>query len=105
MAYRDLLLHPKWDKKRKEILARDNYTCTRCGRNMTDNFIVLHVHHRKYISGRMPWEYENSNFSTLCGTCHRIISEKINEFEARQFIHLGDQIKERLEREGKLRSL
>jgi 5-methylcytosine-specific restriction endonuclease McrA len=30
----------------------------------------LHVHHKFYIRGKNPWEYENSALSTLCWHCH-----------------------------------
>lgn len=30
----------------------------------------LQVHHKKYISGRMAWEYDDFDLLTLCGKCH-----------------------------------
>jgi hypothetical protein len=35
------------------------------GKNQT-----LHVHHKKYIKGKMPWEYEDSDLISLCNLCH-----------------------------------
>jgi len=35
------------------------------GKNQT-----LHVHHTKYIKGKMPWEYEDSDLISLCNLCH-----------------------------------
>jgi len=31
---------------------------------------MLSVHHRYYVSGRMPWEYPDWCFKTLCKQCH-----------------------------------
>jgi len=35
-----------------------------------DKKIYLHVHHQLYIMGRLPWEYENDQLTTLCNWCH-----------------------------------
>jgi len=32
--------------------------------------IYLHVHHKHYILGRLPWEYSNEELTTLCNWCH-----------------------------------
>ena len=39
ISYRD----KKWYDKRKKIIERDNHTCTRCGRKLSDD--QLQVHH------------------------------------------------------------
>ena len=67
--YRKLLQNPKWQKKRLEILQRDNFSCVVCG-NGIDTDTQVHVHHLSYGKGCMPWEYDNSNFVTLCEQCH-----------------------------------
>ena len=69
MEYKKLLLNPKWQKKRLEILQRDNFSCVVCG-NGIDTDTQVHVHHLSYRKGCMPWEYDNSNFVTLCEHCH-----------------------------------
>lgn len=57
-----------WQKVRKTILERDNYTCQRCGEEGDKS---LHVHHI------VPWleSHDNSpeNLITLCCSCHRTI--------------------------------
>ncbi len=30
----------------------------------------LHVHHKYYVKGKLPWEYPNEALVTLCETCH-----------------------------------
>jgi len=65
-SYSELLLDPRWQRKRLEILGRDNFSCTSCGANDK----TLHVHHKKYKKGSRPWEYESSELHTLCKDCH-----------------------------------
>ena len=64
MSYSELLKDPRWQKKRLEILDRDNFTCTVCG----DSRETLHVHHKRYSGS--PWDSSNEDLSTLCRWCH-----------------------------------
>ena len=32
--------------------------------------IELHVHHKYYVLGRLPWEYEDDALITMCHHCH-----------------------------------
>ena len=75
MTYGEKLTKPKWQKKRLLILERDKFTCQICN----DTEETLQVHHKTYIAGRLPWEYENSNFTTLCKTCHNELSFHIKK--------------------------
>ena len=74
--YSEYLKNPKWQKKRLEILSRDNFSCVVCG-NGIETDTALHVHHLSYMKGHMPWEYDNSNFVTLCEHCHSEVHNKI----------------------------
>lgn len=65
-SYQELLKDSRWIKKRNEILNRDNNTCQFCGAQ--DRY--LHVHHKRYIQGNKPWEYDNDDLITLCDRCH-----------------------------------
>lgn len=71
MSYEEQLKDVRWLSKRDEILERDDYCCQDClcGKE-TMKYIKLHVHHRKYISGRMAWDYPNEYLITLCDECH-----------------------------------
>lgn len=62
--YRD----KKWYDKRREIIERDNHTCIRCNRQLSDD--QLQVHHLHYFEDRKPWEYEDFELITLCKHCH-----------------------------------
>lgn len=74
-SYKDKLLDPRWQKRRLDILSRDKFTCQNClGKENT-----LHVHHRIYISGYEPWEYDDYELITLCYECHKIEEDIIRK--------------------------
>lgn len=76
MTYKDKLRNPKWQKKRLEVLNRDQFTCCLCGDKDTE----LHVHHKKYTGE--PWEAELSDLKTVCKDCHKVIHDhKIDNLE------------------------
>ena len=64
--YSQLLRDPRWQRKRLEILKRDNWACQGCG----DTTNTLHVHHLRYLVGFSPWEYDGADLLTLCIDCH-----------------------------------
>lgn len=65
-TYSEKLKSPKWQKKRLEILNIHGFKCDIC--KAEDK--TIHVHHRFYIKGREPWEYDNDVFQVLCERCH-----------------------------------
>lgn len=71
--------HPKWQKKRLEVLERDGFKCRKCGADDKP----LHVHHFEYVKGRKVWEYKDHELITLCDGCHSEI-HKIQEVLFRQ---------------------
>lgn len=73
-SYSEKLKDPRWQKMRLQILERDGWKCRRCG----DAKSTLHVHHKVYLPGKDPWEYEPCYLATLCETCHQ------REYEKRQ---------------------
>jgi hypothetical protein len=64
--YYEKLKDPRWQKKRLEILERDDWVCQRC----MDDESTLAVHHLYYILDRDPWDYPNDVLITLCEECH-----------------------------------
>lgn len=66
MKYSEKLRDPRWQKRRLEILQRDNFTCQKCG----DGEETLAVHHFFYRKGIEPWDYPDSALLTLCESCH-----------------------------------
>ena len=67
MTYQDKLKDPRWQKKRLQILERDNWTCQEC----YNSDRTLHVHHKFYEKGREPWDIDNDLLTTLCKDCHK----------------------------------
>jgi hypothetical protein len=65
-VYSDKLRNPKWQRKRLEVMQRDNFTCCLCGDSETE----LQVHHKSYEYGKEPHDYPLDNFQTLCKYCH-----------------------------------
>lgn len=66
MTYKEQLLHPNWQRKRLEMLSAADFKCQSC----LNGEVTLHVHHKRYVKGRMAWEYENIELEVLCEVCH-----------------------------------
>lgn len=64
--YSEKLRDPRWQKKRLQILERDNWQCQIC----KDTESTLHVHHWYYETGKDPWDYPLKSLATLCESCH-----------------------------------
>jgi len=67
-SYSEKLRDPRWQKKRLEILSRDQFICRTCG----DEKSTLEVHHLSYRKD--PWDVPDEQLVTLCSHCHRVIS-------------------------------
>lgn len=52
-SYIELLKHPKWQKKRLEVLKLAGFQCENCGSEEE----TLHIHHAYYEKGLAPWDY------------------------------------------------
>lgn len=77
LSYGEQLKHPNWQRRRLEILQRDNFCCQSC----YDNETTLHVHHKRYVKGRMAWEYTDRELVTLCEQCHSLEHEASDAFK------------------------
>ena len=78
-TYKEQLRHPKWQRRRLEVMSRDGFRCTECGDEETE----LHVHHKSYVWGRDPWDYPLDNFATLCSRCHELQKEDLKTLQAK----------------------
>lgn len=67
LSYSDKLKFNEWKEKKDLIFFRDRYRCMLCD----DDTKLLHCHHKKYINGTFPWEYDDSLLITLCEECHK----------------------------------
>lgn len=66
VPYWEKLKDPRWQKKRLEIMERDEFSCVDCD----DDKSTLNVHHCYYKKGFEPWEYPDECYKTLCENCH-----------------------------------
>lgn len=80
--YWELLKDPRWQRKRLERLQLAEFRCEGC--ETTEK--TLHVHHKLYRKGAMPWEYQDQDLEVLCEDCHEGTH------------HLRDRLKEALAR-------
>lgn len=79
MEYSKQLKHPKWQKKRLQILERDEFMCQNC--HSKDE--TLHVHHFFYKPKTLLWDYDESCLITFCGDCHEewhLLNDEIKDF-------------------------
>lgn len=68
MDYKEKLKDPKWQRKKSEIMMRDDFTCQMCGSKEK----TLHVHHLTYdncVNGE-PWSCPDEDLITWCEECH-----------------------------------
>lgn len=70
MKYSDKLLDPRWQKKRLEVLQRDDFTCMMC----RDKKTTLHVHHFCYAASGNPWDSDLDDLITYCECCHCLVT-------------------------------
>lgn len=76
-SYRELLMDPRWQRKRLEILHRDGFKCTNTAWCPSDEGASLHIHHLTYTKGAPPWECKDSDVVTLCAYCHEECEELV----------------------------
>lgn len=74
-TYSEKLRDPRWQRKRLEVMQRDNFTCQYC----KNDELTLNVHHMKY--GKEPWDIDSKYLITLCESCHEIESQYRKETE------------------------
>jgi hypothetical protein len=77
-TYSEKLRDPRWQKRRLEIMERDEWCCQFC----FDSKSTLNVHHRYYEPGKQPWEYPDIALVTLCEHCHQQESDDRLRVEA-----------------------
>lgn len=67
-TYFEKLKDPRWQKRRLEALEVAGWCCARC----CDAESTLHVHHKIYIKGKEPWDYDKDQLAVLCEECHGV---------------------------------
>lgn len=76
--YSEKLRDPRWQKKRLEVFQRDEFICQIC----LDSESTLNIHHKRYIPGKEPWDYDLNDLVTLCEICHGSEKEAREEAES-----------------------
>ena len=89
-SYKDKLLDPRWQKKRLEILTRDEFTCKLC----SDTETTLHIHHLKYHPNGNPWDISPEYLITYCSHCHYVIEQLKKDKDVGEIISLEKRITE-----------
>ena len=86
MTYSQALQSPEWLAFRQDFIesrTKDGEAlCDECGEDTPAG--TLHVHHRVYHLGKLPWEYEFEDLRLLCKSCHELVHS--TETLARNFI-------------------
>lgn len=77
-TYSQKLNHPKWQRKRLEIMQRDDFKCRICG----DGESELNVHHLYYVTGKAVYDYDNECLVTLCHDCHSATHNEISKISS-----------------------
>lgn len=72
MNYTEQIHDARWQRKRLEIMRRDNFKCLNCHEEKS-----LHVHHLHYEKGKMIWEYDDESLVTLCQRCHEMLHKDL----------------------------
>lgn len=71
VSYSEKLKDPRWADLRAEFRASRitelGILCENCGLETQGR---TQVHHKRYIRGREPWEYDFAELRLLCEDCH-----------------------------------
>jgi 5-methylcytosine-specific restriction endonuclease McrA len=73
-GYGKKLRDPRWQRRRLQVMDRDDWTCQMCG----DRESTLNVHHMAYVDGVEPWDHPEHLLVTLCEGCHAGIT-RVND--------------------------
>ncbi len=77
-----------WQEFRREVIELDGGVCKHCQRAEPD--VVLQVHHKIYIPGCLPWQYNYHDCETLCKGCHATEHGKIPPKTGWQYLGYED---------------
>jgi hypothetical protein len=72
-TYAEKLKDPRWQRKRLEVMQRDDFACRGC----QDKANALNVHHCYYLPRAAPWDYPEKDLVTLCESCHNELTFRL----------------------------
>lgn len=73
-TYIQKLQDPRWQRKRLEIMQRDDFKCRHCEADDKP----LQIHHIAY-NFKDPWDIEDRLLISLCNECHDIETGAVKE--------------------------
>jgi len=74
MEYKEQIKDGRWQRKRLEIMQRDDFKC-----NICNEVNKLHVHHLYYKPNAKIWEYDNETLVTVCDNCHELLHKELGK--------------------------
>lgn len=83
VLYSEKLKDPRWQRKRLEIMERDEFQCKCCLSKKN----TLTVHHKWYIKNKDPWDYVDSCFITFCDKCHTLFHSEYEDVDIFNYFH------------------
>lgn len=69
LSYEKQLKTKEWKEKRRHIFETKGRKCSICGTTTE----ILQIHHVRYLSGRLAWEYKDKYLVVVCQHCHQKI--------------------------------
>lgn len=67
LSYENQLKTKEWKEKRRHIFKTRGRKCSVCGTTAG----ILQIHHLRYLSGHLAWEYEDKDLIVVCKHCHQ----------------------------------
>jgi len=68
-TYSEKLKDPRWQQFRSRVFSHYGLSCESCGESKPIN-TKNHVHHKRYLPGYEPWDYDMTDVCVLCPECH-----------------------------------
>ena len=75
--YWQKLQDPKWQKLRLKAMEQNDFRCEVC----MDSQSTLNVHHNEYFKGRDPWDYDVSQLTVICQSCHERFHDTVDLYK------------------------
>jgi len=69
LSYSEKLRDPRWQKKRLQVMERDDWECRLCG----DGSTTLNIHHLSYHGD--PWDSPDDELICICEHCHSEVEQ------------------------------
>lgn len=78
-TYSEKLKDQRWQKKRLKLLESSSWKCQNEACSNINENTQLQIHHKVYLKGLNPWDYEDWAYIVLCEECHRFYQERMEK--------------------------